>query len=422
MLHSSSLWANIKRASSLLLLAFASVPTFAQAGAEFDPPFPDGFYRVRNVATNRYAYLSDNVGEANWNTMAYDMGAIVLYTPAYHDRFSDPAGVIYVENVYNWNIGHKNDLRAQNTGFYDIIGHFIQILPDSDANNYYIYESRFGKWLGDGVTGKFPTSYVEEVQKSAPTVAWDFIPFSPDGDEYLGIKPQPDMLLNGKYYKTYIVGFSMSFVSPGMKAYYLDSSFEDVLVLREITGRIPANTPIIVECSTPDASTNRVQFHYEDEAEPITNNRLTGQYFCYLKRNKLEYDAKTMRVLAVKDGHLAFVKASADDATHCTMLEFKNGYDVTYLQCISANSAYLKVPADYPDEVAVMTYEEYAASHPYEVYDINIDGKIDLQDLQCIKDMMLQKATKWTRADVNGDGRYSIGDVTSYVKFLMNRK
>lgn len=409
----------------ILLLALSScfaLGTFAQRIVP--KMIEDGFYRAQSYATKRYAYLLDNTGSLD---VTINMGAVVLYNEDYHDRFSDPASVLYVSNVENWNLGWKNDLESQNTGFYDIIKHFIKLElpnPNSTPKLYQLHETSTNAYLGDPVISKaMKKSYLEQLDKNnmGDEQYWQLFPVSPVGDNYLGIAVDSNMKVGDKYYKPYILGFAMSFYSPGMKAYYVSDVKRDAIVIKEVQENIiPENTPIIVECSATEASDNRVDLYYKSP-KTFDDNKLSGQYFCYGSHGPTAYkvyDATTMRLMTVKDGRLVFYTPSADDESRTTTLTINN---VKY-PCLNANEAYLVVPADFPAEVPVITYEEYGASHPYEVYDINIDGKIDLQDLQCIKDMMLQKATKWTRADVNGDGRYSIGDVTSYVKFLMNRK
>lgn len=407
---------------TLALAALTSLASPAQGGAEFDPPFPDGFYRMQNNYSLRYAYLCDNVGKANVQTMSYDMGAIALFKPDNHDRFSDPGSVIYVTNEYNWNIGHKNDLEAQNTRFYDIIGHFVQIKTTADPSLYYIYESRFGKYLGD-ITANSPRSYVREVNSDDATAFWRIIPVSAEGDEYLGIAPHPEMQIADKYYKPYIVGFAMTFESPGMKAYYVSDVKDDAVIISPLPdGPVPANTPVIVECCATDASSNRVELHYELPVAAPADNRLSGRYFCYESHGESAYqlyDPQTMRVLAVVDGKLTFIKAPADDNVHTTQLPFKKGNTTTYKQCLSGNEAYLTVPADFPDALPVMTQREYAEAHGgFSPDDINEDGRVDLVDLRCIVSMVLGTANCWPRADINADGRYSIYDISNYISRL----
>lgn len=420
----------------ILLLALSScfaLGTFAQRIVP--KMIEDGFYRAQNYMTQRYAYLYDNTGSLKVETTSADVGAVVLYRADAHDRFSDPASVLYISNVENWNLGWKNDLESQNTGFYDIINHFVklELCNVYGKKLYQLHETSQNLYLGDRTSGTSSAkSYVDKLNNKAldDRQYWELYPVSAGSDNYLGITPDAGMKVGNKFYKPYIVGFAMSFYSPGMKAYYVSKVTPEAVVIREVQGNvIPRNTPIIVECSASSASGNRVELYHETPAA-LTDNQLAGQYFCYEGHGPTgykEYNAQSMRVLTVKDGHLVFYTPDAEESNRTAQLSFvktlpDNTKVTEYKQCLNANEAYLVVPADFPAEVPVITYEEYGASHPYEVYDINIDGKIDLQDLQCIKDMMLQKATKWTRADVNGDGRYSIGDVTSYVKFLMNRK
>ena len=74
--------------TTLSFLAFSLV-LFAQVDG-------DGYYRVSNVKTERYVYVTDNTGSIDIHAATADMGALELWKN--HDRaLSDPASVIYIE-------------------------------------------------------------------------------------------------------------------------------------------------------------------------------------------------------------------------------------------------------------------------------------------------------------------------------------
>ena len=84
----------------------------------------DGYYRVSNYKTGRYAYVTDNTGSINVQATTAEMGAIQLWTD--HSRtYSDPASVIYIEKKGSNSGGDYYDLQSQGTSTYSIIGYYL---------------------------------------------------------------------------------------------------------------------------------------------------------------------------------------------------------------------------------------------------------------------------------------------------------
>lgn len=408
-----------------LTAAFA-VALALSTSAQISKPtekLPDGFYRVQNYGTGRYAFLSDKKGDAlNPNTTAPDLGSMVLYREAYRDRFCDPATVFYIERV-----AHKHNVHSQNTSFHEIVEHYVQIqdwhgglvnINNVWTNTYQITPLYKGTsyYLADATSSAaLPQSHVEAIDKLdrylTKEYCWNITPVSSSGNEYLGIKSDEAMFYNGKYYKPYIIGFNMTFVNPSTKAYYVSEVKEDAVIIKEVTGMIPANTPIIVESTTLLASQNRVDLSFP-AVPTISGNLLKGQYFCYGSHSELDhlpYNAQTMRVLAVKDGQLKYITAPADDNIHTTMLTFKYDGEAEYLQCVSGNSSYLLVQPNAWDELPVMTEQQYLLSHSA--------GRVE-----GIADAVLHPSATTSAFDFNGDGVITIADVVYCIQQLIDKK
>lgn len=126
-----------------------------------------------------------------------------------------------------------------------------------------------------------------------------------------------------------------------------------MVLLEEITGTVPAGTPVIMECSTNAPSTNRL--NVGGTAPQISDNKLNGVYFnCSLGGhiNRIEYDKATMRVLGIcSDGSLGFI---TDES----------------LDYIPANSCYIRVDKGSPDEYKFVSAAEFQAG----VEDLIFDG------------------------------------------------
>lgn len=435
----------------LAIAAFLSLNAFAQQGAQ-SQNLPDGFYRVHNHLTKRYVYICDKGGGISYGDAAFtssaDMGVLALYLQDVRDRFSDPASLCYIEKV-----SHKHDIHGQNTSFSGIVNHYVQIQDAVDPNGQPTYQitpllrgydiylrdksrSTFNDRIngtGSNFTAEFNKPTDTANKDDINTFYWDFIPFSPNGDEYLGIAPDESMKVGGKYYKPYIIGYDMTLLSPGMKAYYVSDLKDDAVIMKEIEGTIPHNTPIIIECSSKETSSNRVDVSF-DNSPSIAGNRLIGQYFCYASHGETAYtvyDRSTMRLLMVKDGKLVFGTVDEDDENYTTKLTFTVGLDddnneiQEYKQCLKSNSSYLKVPADFPDEIEVMTEAQYNIIHGTNG-DLDGSGSFTTADLHNeelgLVPMVLKRIDENMDGDINGDGRVSIADIAVFIKRLLSIK
>ena len=100
--------------------------------------------------------------------------------------------------------------------------------------------------------------------------------------------------------------------------------------------------PLFVKCSSVDATDNRVDIAANSAKLP-TDNQLGGVYFCNTTnahKNVTPYNAETMRVLGITStGELGYVK--------------------TNITNLPANKSYLKVPVGSPDELTLISYDDY---------------------------------------------------------------
>lgn len=387
----------------------------------------DGFYRVQNYGTKRYAYVYDNTGSINVQTTSADMGAIVLYrTP--EKRLTDPASVIYISKKGTSGNYDLYDLESQGTGVHKIINYYVNVAKSHVAGAFYVYETKYGQYLYDAMNAtSFDESYVETSKsvKTKENMCWNVIPVSTSGTEYLGIVPDTSLKVGTKYYKPYYLGFAMEFASSGMKAYYVSDVKADAVIIKEVMGTIPAATPVIVECSSPNATDNRVAPKHQSPAA-ISGNKLTGNFFCYEDHGPTAYkpyNAETMRLLSAKDGRLCYVKDT--DHKLCTTLSFNNGDNSTTQYCVPANSSYLAVPVGTADNLPVMTQEEYDALHPAtKKGDINGDGFVNSTDALVLNRNIAsgKTAAQQPQADINGDGKINSTDALVLNRIIASGK
>ena len=293
----------------------------------------DGYYRVHNKKTSRYIYVLDNTGSINVSTASADMGAIELYkdTARLHH---DPACIIYAHQVSNG----KFDLKAQGTGVHDIIGYYVDVYQKSDGS-YQVYAE--GKYLDDNETSSRDLGFLG-TERTGDYRLW-YINKVDNASQYFGVLPT--IQLGNKYYKPFYAAFPFSVAGTGMKVYYISQVYRNAAILSELTGTIPASTPVFIECSAPQQWNNKLTIGGTATAT-AAGNQLRGVYFNNNNRRKSRdarsaYNPVTMRVLTVSpDGQLCFAKSSS-------------------LVYLPANESYLNVPSTADDTLRIMTEAEY---------------------------------------------------------------
>ncbi len=321
---------------SLVVLAATFLP--ATASAQLNG---DGYYRVQNYTTGRYITVIDDYGTIDFFTTDADLGAIATVKP-FETIVSDPGSIIYIKSMGDT----YYDLQGQGTGMFDIVGGYIQIGKPLVAGCYEPYATKAGQ-----VAYLYDQQNTKDVGKvlTAGRPMWRYWyihPVNTAGDHYFGIAPS--VSADGLYAQTFYASFGLqTSAAEHIRAYVVKRVVDDVAIYEELSGDVPAETPVILTSTLPSASDNRLQLLHTDAAAP-TGNKLKGVYFCNdvktnnPHRNVVAYKPATMRLLGTtSDGHLGFVTA-----------------DVDY---VPANSAYLTVAKSAPAELRLMTESEYDA-------------------------------------------------------------
>lgn len=304
----------------------------------------NGYYRVSNVGSGRYVYVTDNTGEIIYQAATADFGALELWKD-HSKTYSDPASVIYIEKKGSNDSGTYYDLRAQGTGVYAIIGYYVNVYYSNGI--YQVYGE--GVYLsddntGDGDRGRMGTNRKGDYRK------WKVSKID-TSNEYFGI--EPSIKKDDRYFQPFYADFGFSPLGTGMKVWLVKEVNKDAVIITPFTGEVvPARTPVIIECASNNAYDNKLNLVY-DYSDLNQDNKLAGVYFNNANRSKStdarkEFDRNTMRVLGIMtNGKLGygFSKVAADE---------KNG-----LQYLEANKSYLPVESGLPEEIPVMTEAEY---------------------------------------------------------------
>lgn len=342
----------MKRLFTTAILTAACLAMNAQA-------ISDGYYRVKNSTTNRWAVLCDDkadVDEKVAGTSAVDLAAIRTYLN--FDRIVyDPGSVIKFIYVQS---GNGYTLAAQGTDTQTM-------LAKTNHPNYYLSLRASGRtYMASATAMGFNIHLADQrLQNDADVDSMGYMLPAGDNqywfinaldasssDNYFGFKPT--LTLGNKHYLPFYASFGFTAYSDGIKAYYVDQidEYHGNAELREITGEsFPAETPMIIETTGATPADNKVNV-IDGTATVPADNLLTGVYFCSARELLAWWDQpgkdhevytlndpETMRVLGIDHGHLALVKSTA--------------------KYIPANSFYLKVESSCPDVLRLLNADDY---------------------------------------------------------------
>ena len=346
-------------------------PLFAQYSGE-------GFYRIKNRGgAGRYISVqNDKVSEeskkldlSSGTAQSVPIEALQLVK----SREGNPGTILYVQGNAT---GFTLEAQGMNTQeLLEKMGQRDMKLQMSSQNELFssyqgmqvdlidfCFDYPISKDSWCGVAG---TSYIRQLYPEDKQYAlWDFKKIDNE-NEFFGIDPNEGIEVGGKYYTTLFTSFAYQ-LRDGMKAYYIDQHIYDtnlvkepIAELKEITdGKIPAATPVIIECSSDNVANNKTTL-LDETLTPISGNELKGRVFCFITKesddqsmkNALQFDQNTMRVLGVVDGKLAFVANNS--------AALNKGY-------IPANKAYLPISSTFAASTAngikLLLPSEYAVA------------------------------------------------------------
>lgn len=323
-------------------LAFlVAIPSMAQLDG-------DGYYRVKNVTTERYISVVDNKSSTELATTEPDLAALISIKP-FETIVNDPSTIIYIEYNGVKNSNNYYNLYSQGIDVYSILSHWVFVMPYSKSGDYY---GKYRAWGEDSGSNFYicdntnTTNAQGTIQSNSTNRYWDILPVSASSDDnYFAFVPT--ISSNGKYYGVLYCSFAYKAASDGVKFYYVSKISGSKALYTEIEGTVPAGTPVIVECSSTDYSDNRLEIVSSSASSP-SDNLLGGVYFHSYKAKHVNitmYDSSTMRVLGLlSDGSLGFYKADESEFTYTYSAETGS---------FPANYAYLNVSSSDADELTL---------------------------------------------------------------------
>lgn len=311
---------------ALALAALCALPAVAQLNGT-------GYYRFRNAAqTSDYISLAND--KFNYHTcISIACGGLTaalssagqaralacagkyLSTDIHMVNDADiiiPGAVIYAKKKntnpsnYDYNlINQGTSLLTLTTGTYDgswdleFYDNYINIVKASGSGATTLYTASITLKAQNNSMANLGTRYFVDdngtfsinTSSSATNAKWYIEPVT-------HFNVQPEVELNGKWYTTLKVAFAFTLSGSVEKAYAITANSAGVLQYQEITGTIPAGTPVLLQCGSPNAAdcqlipqgepvftapqqVSNANAPAADEASKYTGtNLLGGTYYC----------------------------------------------------------------------------------------------------------------------------------------------
>ena len=321
-----------------VFLLFASL-LFGRVAAQLPS---DGYYRVQNTTTSRYIIVTSDKSKVDYTASDVDLGSLKTQK-GFNKVISSPGSVLYLQKTSSG--AYSYIVKAQGADTYSLSGgNYLNIT--SNGNGTYKASGTKGgmsKYLVDEA-GTASDGIVMTGEKNSKYSNWYIVPITTADDACFGVTP--DVTVNGQRFAAFFASFPFSFASSGMKAYYISKVDHGMAVLAEWSGDVvPAEMPVLISCSSATPTDNKLNIGTQTTATGPATNLLKGVFFDNTNKllgNYVPYDPNTMRVLGRNaNGELAFVKYTGN--------------------VVPANKAYLQVPAGSPDQLRIVTAEQYQA-------------------------------------------------------------
>ena len=327
-----------------ILLSLFTFLFATQASAQLSS---DGYYRVQNLQTSRYIYMIDNKTTGfNYQKTTYDVGALRTISP-FSRVVNDPGSVFYIQSVGN----NQYNLRSQGADAHNMVGRYLTLTPTNyQGKTYYrasATEQGITLYLFDEDYSGSEGVILTQKTGSVALMCWDLQPVSATSDNYFGLNAT--VQVGDQQFTSLYAAFPFTHSSSNMKNFVVIKVDGPYAVYREITGKVAASTPVIMQLAGATATDNRLNLETSGGTAP-SDNLLKGVYFenstidmispSSFHFNAKPYDPATMRLLGVtSDGKLGLVKSN--------------------VQYIPRNQVYLEVPAGTPDELTLISQAEY---------------------------------------------------------------
>lgn len=360
----------------LFFLALTSLSASAQ--------ITSGYYRVRNLSTERYMSIVDTNAsvEIDGTTVIADLRAIHMLKGFEDSVAYNPATICYIDYTGS---GEKYNLLGQGLNFYTATnGRYLNAKKNGECYLIYASESRSGLTVRKSLMddpGRYDDYLYPSIADYNTTSSfnWYVLPVDQSDTQFFGIKPDVKATADDSYWSTLYAGFPFKPSDDAMKTYIVKKVDKALgyAVIAEVD-EVPAELPVLIRCAGETPITNKTILLSPTTTADYGTNYLVGNYYCNDveastgHRNVKAYNPSTMRILGTTaDGKPAFVKSN-----------------ISYLP---ANKCYLAVSTDAPDVLQIVTEAEYATG----IHELNVSTTTD--DTKVIYDLQGRRVTAPTK-------------------------
>ena len=246
--------------------------------------------------------------------------------------------------------------------------------------------------------------------------------------EFFNVRPEVEF--NGKYYTTIYVPFAFTLGNNVEKAYSIAAIGEDGMLsiepVAENGGKVPAGTPVLLECSSNVASECKLipegapRLDMESDYTEDGTNLLKGAYFCNLDGN-VYYDTPSGTNAGSFNANNFITPTNPQKYVIGITESGKLGFVKAEGTAMPANKAWLEYAGT---EELWLPFEEEAKPG-----DVTGDGNVDMADALAIVEIILGQAVEgdehdynFKAANVNEDeeGKITIADVVALLsKYIL---
>ena len=417
------------------IFTLLSVMVAVAAVAQFSGP---GFYRVQNAGTHSYMGIRGTKFHPTMQPDAFWPCVLMLKDST---QVTDPGSIIYIPSM------GETSLCGQGVSTYSMTGLMLCVdtaqvreegKPSYIATTEY-YKEDAGVYIhcifrdrGNGFTAG---------TKEKTESRWWIEPVNEESLEttYFAVKPASEAMVDaeGWYWTTLCCDFPVIIPAEG--------GVEGAYTVQEVTVEdgvcyaapvklwgqgeiIPAATPVLLRCSSPYASGNKLIPTGEvanNTTFPLVNEMLQGNYFSNFTNYASLSDPTVTAVYVPTQS----TRASADNLALGIDADGKLGFfpqaEGTYMP---ANSAWLNIAGKDLADVTAVYLTVPQEPEPVVVYgDADGDGMVSVNDLSTLVDYLLGFESKNSDggfnllgADADGDGVVGISDISTVVDILLH--
>lgn len=417
------------------IFTLLSVMVAVAAVAQFSGP---GFYRVQNAGTHSYMGIR---GTKFYPTMQPDAFWSCVLMLKDSTQVTDPGSIIYIPSM------GETSLCGQGVSTYSMTG--LMLCVDTaqvreEGKPSYIATTEYYKADADVYIhcifrdrGNGFTAGTKEKTESR----WWIEPVNEESLEttYFAVKPASEAMVDaeGWYWTSLCCDFPVIIPAEG--------GVEGAYTVQEVTVEggvcyaapvklwgqgeiIPAATPVLLRCSSPYASGNKLIPTGEvanNTTFPLVNEMLQGNYFSNFTNYASLSDPTVTAVYVPTQS----TRASADNLALGIDADGKLGFfpqaEGTYMP---ANKAWLNIAGmDLADVTAVYLTVPQEPEPVVVNGDADGDGVVSVNDLSTLVDYLLGFESKNSDggfnllgADADGDGVVGISDISTVVDILLH--